>query len=287
MQPVRPITKFERRFYVHRKLLQERMRQSVRALWLGWRRAKEYSQDIRFSGWIELVFFGACFAVPFEFCFTKGFFSLSKDQKFSLGRSFYKELKTKLNRWSMLWNWYREYKKDRRFQFRYTSKWWEGDAFRRELRRKAYMKRYNMGEDCKVQYNVDINREHFLEGSIRIGNRVLLGKHCFIDYSGHVVIKDDVQLANGVIIESHHHDFHSDYQKDRKLITQGSLTIEEGVVVGSRAIILPSCHYIGKYARIGAGAVVTKDVPDYATVVGVPARVIKVSTLEPSDLEAQ
>lgn len=38
---------------------------------------------------------------------------------------------------------------------------------------------------------------------------------------------------------------------------------------------MPTCHYIGKFARIGAGAVVTKDIPDYAIAVGVPARVIR------------
>lgn len=54
-----------------------------------------------------------------------------------------------------------------------------------------------------------------------------------------------------------------------------SLRICEGAYIGSRAIILDSCNYIGKYARIGAGAVVTKDVPDYALVVGVPAKVVK------------
>lgn len=132
-----------------------------------------------------------------------------------------------------------------------------------------------MGADCIVQYDVDLNREHYLEGSISIGNHVLLAKHVFIDYSGEVVIKDNVQLTNGVIIETHHHAFHSDSSQKREIVTPTSLIIEEGVVVGSRAIILSSCHYIGKYARVGAGAVVTKDVPDYATVVGMPARVIK------------
>lgn len=142
------------------------------------------------------------------------------------------------------------------------------------------MKRYNMGEGCIVQYDVDINREHYLNGDIRIGNRVILAKHCFIDYSGHVIIKDDVCLANGVIIETHHHGEHTDFRSNRRSITQNTLLIEKGAFVGSRAIILPSCHYIGRYARVGAGAVVTEDVPDYATVVGVPARVIKKSTPE-------
>lgn len=105
---------------------------------------------------------------------------------------------------------------------------------------------------------------------------MLLAKHVFIDYSGNVTIGDNVQLTNGVIIESHSHPFHSDYKKSRSIVEQSSVTIGEGVVVGSRAIIMPTCHYIGKYARIGAGAVVTKDVPDYAVAVGVPAKIVRV-----------
>ena len=287
MKPIRPITKLERKRYILRKVLKERIKQGIRSLRLGKNAVKTDSQCVSISTWVILVYYSLRFGVPFERFVAEGFASLPRAQRYEQGQSYCVDLKRKFSRWSARWNWYREYKKDRRFQFRYTSKWWDGNRFRRERRRKAYMTRYNMGEDCKVQYDVDINREHFLEGSIRIGNRVLLGKHCFIDYSGHVVIKDDVQLANGVIIESHHHDFHTDYREDRNKITQGALAIEKGVVVGSRAIILSSCHYIGKYARIGAGAVVTKDVPDYATVVGVPARVIKMSAHESSDIEGQ
>lgn len=109
---------------------------------------------------------------------------------------------------------------------------------------------------------------------------MLLAKHVFIDYSGYVEIKDNVQLANGVIIETHYHSFHSDHKIGRSMINQTKLIIEDGAVIGSRAIILGSCNYIGKHARVGAGAVVTKDVPDYATVVGVPAKVIKISNVE-------
>ena len=54
----------------------------------------------------------------------------------------------------------------------------------------------------------------------------------------------------------------------------GSVSIGDGVFMGTRSTVLPRLS-IGKWATIGAGAVVTKDVPDYATVVGVPARVIK------------
>jgi sugar O-acyltransferase (sialic acid O-acetyltransferase NeuD family) len=56
----------------------------------------------------------------------------------------------------------------------------------------------------------------------------------------------------------------------------GCVQIEDGVFVGTHATVLPRLQ-IGKWATIGAGAVVIKDVPDYATVVGNPARVAKIS----------
>ena len=81
-------------------------------------------------------------------------------------------------------------------------------------------------------------------------------------------------MANGVIIETHHRDLEA-YRDGHDVNIPTRLEIGEKAYLGSRAIILDSCNYIGKYARIGAGAVVTKDVPDYAVVVGVPAKVIK------------
>ena len=39
---------------------------------------------------------------------------------------------------------------------------------------------------------------------------------------------------------------------------------------------MPTCHIIGKFARLGAGAGVTKDIPDYAVAVGVPAKIVRV-----------
>lgn len=56
----------------------------------------------------------------------------------------------------------------------------------------------------------------------------------------------------------------------------GSVSIGDGVFMGTHAAVLPRTT-IGRWATIGAGAVVTGDVPDFATVVGVPAKVIRVA----------
>ena len=175
--------------------------------------------------------------------------------------------------------WQIDFRKNRKFMIKYSNIKYEKTSLR-EKRNKVYTERYKAGKNLFVEYDVNISRQHYLDGTISIGDNVLLAKHVFIDYSGDVVIGDNVQLANGVIIETHHHVFHSDPQASRDIVIPSSLRIEDGVVIGSRAIILSSCHYIGRNARVGAGAVVTKDVPDYAVVVGVPAKVVKIFQYE-------
>lgn len=174
--------------------------------------------------------------------------------------------------------WVKDFYDNRKFLAKWSKYEIEASALTREKRNKAYAERYGFGKGTTVEYNVDISRQHHLNGTISVGNNVLLAKNVFIDYTGSVIIKDNVQLTNGVIIESHHHPWHSDYRLNR--MDNGTvpteILIEQGAVVGSRAVILSSCHYIGKHARVGAGAVVTHDVPDYAIVGGVPAKVIRI-----------
>jgi acetyltransferase-like isoleucine patch superfamily enzyme len=58
-------------------------------------------------------------------------------------------------------------------------------------------------------------------------------------------------------------------------ITRGNLTIGNDVCIYHNAIILPTVRRIGDGVVIGAGAIVTKDVPDFAVVIGQPAKVVK------------
>jgi virginiamycin A acetyltransferase len=61
-----------------------------------------------------------------------------------------------------------------------------------------------------------------------------------------------------------------------KDVTRSSLVIESEVWIGANALVLPNCHRIGFGAVIGAGSVVTRDVDDFAVVVGNPARQVSV-----------
>lgn len=194
------------------------------------------------------------------------FYSLSKEERKCKGEV-YRVEGIKRDKWQA------DFVSNRRFLYKYAHKKYERPSLRAK-RNKAYTKRYHMGKNCFVEYDVEFSRQHYLDGTISIGNNVLFAKHVFIDYSGEVVIEDGVKIANGVIIESHHRDIDA-YNQGKDINVPTKLLIKGNAYIGSRAIILDSCNYIGLHARIGAGAVVTKDVPDYAVVVGVPAKVIK------------
>lgn len=126
----------------------------------------------------------------------------------------------------------------------------------------------------------------------RIGARCILGKGVFVDFD--VVIGDDCKLQNyvcvyhGVTLErgvflGPHVVFANDKlpratSPDFAPLRDGDWTVGEsrvceGASIGANATILPGVT-IGKWAMIGSGAVVTKDIPSYAIAVGSPARVI-------------
>lgn len=108
------------------------------------------------------------------------------------------------------------------------------------------------------------------------GNRVKFGKGVFINHSailsasGGIEFEDGVSLAPGVRIATINHDFNERHTK----YTYGKVTIKKNAWIGMGATICPGVT-IGKYAVVGAGSVVTKDIPDYGVAVGVPAKVIK------------
>lgn len=108
------------------------------------------------------------------------------------------------------------------------------------------------------------------------GNRVKLGKGVFINHSailsasGGIEFEDGVMLAPGVRIATINHDLNARHTR----YTYGKVTVKKNAWIGMNATICPGVT-IGQYAVVGAGAVVTKDVPDYAVVGGVPAKVLR------------
>jgi acetyltransferase-like isoleucine patch superfamily enzyme len=108
------------------------------------------------------------------------------------------------------------------------------------------------------------------------GNRVTFGHNVFINHSailsasGGIEFQDGCMCAPGLRIATINHDFNERH----KIYTYGKVTIKKNAWIGMNVTICPSVIVV-EYAVVGAGAVVTKDVPDYALVAGVPAKIIK------------
>ena len=108
------------------------------------------------------------------------------------------------------------------------------------------------------------------------GNRVKFGKGVFLNHSailsasGGIEFEDGVLVAPGVRIATINHDMnqrHTTY-------TYGKVTIRKNAWIGMNVTICPGVT-IGRYAVVAAGAVVTRDIPDYAVAGGVPAKVLR------------
>ena len=106
-------------------------------------------------------------------------------------------------------------------------------------------------------------------GSVKIGRNVFINSNLLAMARGGITIEDNAMIAANVQLISNNHDPY-----DLCTLTCKPVLIREYAWVGAGATILPGVC-IGRHAIVGAGSVVTKDVPDYAVAVGNPAKVIK------------
>ena len=122
-------------------------------------------------------------------------------------------------------------------------------------------------ESCGAHF---INYEYGVKPDIADG----VGISGFIDCSEKVIIEKDAFSGHDIMILTNQHDYTKFGEERKRSSIKGKVHIKEGAWLASRCIILGGVT-IGRHAVVCAGAVVTKDVPDYAMVAGVPARVIK------------
>jgi acetyltransferase-like isoleucine patch superfamily enzyme len=126
---------------------------------------------------------------------------------------------------------------------------------------------------------------HVLQGA-KIGDNCNIGEHCYIESD--VVIGDNVVIKNGVslwdkvrigdkVFIGPNACFVNDIYPRTKAVNPDFLlketVVDEGASIGANATILCGIK-IGRYAMIGAGAVVTKDIPEFSLARGVPARIV-------------
>ncbi len=116
-----------------------------------------------------------------------------------------------------------------------------------------------IGENCNIGQNVVISPDVVLGKNVKVQNNVSI-------YTG-VVCEDDVFLGPSMVF--------TNVTNPRSAVNRrgeyAETTVKKGASIGANATIVCG-HDIGEYAFIGAGAVVTKNVPPYALVVGNPAK---------------
>lgn len=126
---------------------------------------------------------------------------------------------------------------------------------------------------CGSNINIEKGANFGTGKGIRIGNNSGIGLNAYI--RGPLEIGNDVMMGPGVLILTVNHCFDNISIPIRE---QGSVVsgvkIEDDVWIGARVIILPGVT-IGKGSIIGAGSVVTKDIPECCVSAGNPARVIR------------
>lgn len=128
---------------------------------------------------------------------------------------------------------------------------------------------------ARVEVIDDWRGQRYASPRLVIGDNVYIGQNLHLTCVESVTIERDVVCSARVTIldNSHAMDDLTASVMDQGLLTK-PVKICEGAFIGINSTILPGVT-VGKHAIVGANSVVTKDVPDYATVAGVPAREIK------------
>ena len=112
---------------------------------------------------------------------------------------------------------------------------------------------------------------------IVIGDNTVINAGCHLDGRGGLAIGDNVSVSAGVWVLTDEHDINDPLFPE----ILAPVRIDDYAFIGSKAMILPGVT-VGRGAVIGAGAVVTKDVPPFHIVAGVPARTIGERQCRPS-----
>lgn len=125
-----------------------------------------------------------------------------------------------------------------------------------------------IGDETKIGAFVEIQKD------VTVGNRCKISSHTFLCEG--VILEDEVFIGHGVMFTNDIYPRSTNEDGSLKTETDWSVVktlVKHRASIGSNATILPGVT-IGAQAIVGAGAVVIRDVPDYAIMAGVPARVV-------------
>lgn len=175
-------------------------------------------------------------------------------------------------------NWYDWFYDNNRFISKYSDVSMENSLRKRKNRQFAYIKRYKLSSDCEVGPGVQFASQHYTIGELKVGKHVIFSRDINVDYTGGLVIGNNVGISEGVKILTHNHDYLNTIKDKSKLFWGNAyktpLEIGDGVWIGARVLINSGVSSIGRKAVLSAGAVIRKKVPPYAIVMGNPAKII-------------
>jgi acetyltransferase-like isoleucine patch superfamily enzyme len=124
---------------------------------------------------------------------------------------------------------------------------------------------FEIGADTYIFMGARFDTRH----GFSIGHNSVVNENCRLDNRAKLTIGDYVSVSADTVILTADHDIQSPEFTGR----ERPVTIGDYAFLGTRCTILPGVT-IGRGAVVGAGSLVTRDVPDYAIVAGIPARVI-------------
>jgi len=119
------------------------------------------------------------------------------------------------------------------------------------------------------------NQELLSDRIVEIGDRVLIGRGSSIVGHFHIAIENDVFFGPNVYVTDQNHGFDDlTIPIGKQSMPEEPVRIGAGSWVGTNSVILPGVN-VGKHVAIGAGSIVTSNLPDNSVAVGSPARVIQ------------
>ncbi|MBN3582427.1 acyltransferase [Algoriphagus aestuarii] len=134
---------------------------------------------------------------------------------------------------------------------------------------------YRYPNSIKVFDNVEIGEHVFLTSELNSGtlvfhDNVTIGRYSKLDFSGGIEIHENSLLSENVNIQTHDHGLNPKNSPIAK-----SLVIGKNVWIGMNSLILSNCFSIGENSIIGAGSIVTGDIPPNSIYAGNPAKFIR------------
>lgn len=133
----------------------------------------------------------------------------------------------------------------------------------------------SFGQGCVVEKADFINLDRTGLKGLNLGNKCFVGRGALLDTAGEIILESEVTISAKASVLSHFSVGFNDHPLIKKYPKVVAKTvIQKGSFIGLGSIILPGIT-IGQECMIGAGSVVTKDIPSFSTAAGVPAKIIK------------